>query len=127
MLKTHFYQDKSVNLDTFIEIIYISPVFGNFQISGGGMERTALQQLKLWKESNGRKPIIIRGARQTGKTWLLKEFGRRFFKETVYINFENEPRFKDLFVQDFDVRRIISTSKAKKYKSAICKYQSICL
>ena len=73
------------------------------------MERTALQQLKAWKESSGRKPIIIRGARQTGKTWLLKEFGRRFFKETAYINFENEPRFKDLFVQDFDVRRIIST------------------
>ena len=106
---THFYQDKSANLDTFIEIMYILLVFGNFQISGGGMERRALQQLKAWKESSGRKPIIIRGARQTGKTWLLKEFGRRFFKETVYINFENEPRFKDLFVQDFDVRRIIST------------------
>ena len=73
------------------------------------MERTALQQLIKWKEQPHRKPLIVRGARQTGKTWLIKEFGKRAFKETVYINFENEPRFKSLFESDYDTSRIIST------------------
>ena len=52
--------------------------------------------------------MIIRGARQTGKTWLMKELGRQVFAETVYINFENEPRFKNLFETDYNVSRIIS-------------------
>lgn len=73
------------------------------------MERTALQQLIKWKEQPHRKPLIVRGARQTGKTWLIREFGKRAFKETVYINFENEPRFKSLFESDYDTSRIIST------------------
>ena len=73
------------------------------------MERTALQQLIKWKEQPHRKPLIVRGARQTGKTWLIREFGKRAFKETVYINFENEPRFKSLFENDYDTSRIIST------------------
>jgi len=73
------------------------------------MERTAFKQLLDWKNSKERKPLIVIGARQTGKTWLMKEFGRRCFAETIYINFENEPRFKDLFSQDFNVNRIIST------------------
>ena len=73
------------------------------------MERVVFEQLQIWKEKANRKPLIIRGARQTGKTWLMKEFGKRCFAETVYINFENEPRFQDLFKQDFDTRRIVST------------------
>lgn len=56
-----------------------------------------------------RKPLIIRGARQTGKTWLMREFGKQAFTDTIYINFENEPCFKDLFAQDYDTRRIIQT------------------
>ena len=73
------------------------------------MKRTALQQLIAWKDNPQRKPLIIRGARQTGKTWLMKEFGRQAFTDTVYINFENEPRFKSLFTQDYDTNRIIAT------------------
>lgn len=73
------------------------------------MERTALEQLSKWKTSTDRKPLIIRGARQTGKTWLMKEFGKKFFSDTVYINFEYEKRFKDLFKEDFDTQRIITT------------------
>ena len=73
------------------------------------MERTVLQQLYVWKEQYHRKPLILRGARQTGKTWLMKEFGKQAFEETVYINFENETRFKNLFIQDYDTNRIIST------------------
>lgn len=73
------------------------------------MERTAFKQLAEWKAASDRKPLIIKGARQTGKTWLMKEFGRRHFADTIYINFEYEKRFKDLFVEDFDTQRIIST------------------
>ncbi|MBO4530388.1 MAG: ATP-binding protein [Paludibacteraceae bacterium] len=73
------------------------------------MKRDALQLLVKWKNQKRRKPLIVRGARQTGKTWLMKEFGRQEFKETVYINFENEPRFRDLFLQDYDTKRIIYT------------------
>ena len=55
-----------------------------------------------------RKPLIIRGARQTGKTWLMREFGNKAFKKMVYVNFENEPRFRDLFIKDYNTARIIS-------------------
>lgn len=72
------------------------------------MDRRLLQQLKEWKSQKKRKPLIIRGARQTGKTWLMRKFGEQEFVDTVYINFENEPRFKTLFLQDYDTTRIIS-------------------
>ena len=73
------------------------------------MERFAMQHLAQWKVRKDRKPLIVRGARQTGKTWLLKEFGKTSFAETVYINFENERRLRDLFSENFDIKRIIST------------------
>lgn len=73
------------------------------------MQRDALQKLIQWKNSRGRKPLILKGARQTGKTWLMKEFGRLYYKDTMYINFENEQRFRSLFQNDFNVSRIIST------------------
>lgn len=73
------------------------------------MERFAMKQLVQWKMRKDRKPLILRGARQTGKTWLLKEFGRTAFTETVYINFENERRLQDIFSENYDVRRIITT------------------
>lgn len=73
------------------------------------MQRDAIQKLIEWKNSQGRKPLIIKGARQTGKTWLMREFGRLYYKETIYINFENEARFRSLFSNDFNISRIIST------------------
>ena len=53
------------------------------------MERLIMDQLKAWKNRKHRKPLIIRGARQVGKTWLMKEFGRREFENVVYISFDN--------------------------------------
>ncbi|MDR1665516.1 MAG: AAA family ATPase, partial [Puniceicoccales bacterium] len=53
------------------------------------MERKAVETLKRWKNRWDRKPMIIFGARQVGKTWLMKEFGRTEFKNVAYINFEN--------------------------------------
>ena len=72
------------------------------------MERLAMQYLNNWKYKKNRKPIIIKGARQVGKTWLMKEFGKRNFKQTAYVNFESSKLLKDLFVDDFDIKRIIS-------------------
>ena len=51
------------------------------------MERTCMAELVAWKGRSGRKPLIVKGARQTGKTWLVKEFGRRQFADTVTIDF----------------------------------------
>ncbi len=72
------------------------------------MKRNLLNKLLKWKEMPNRKPLIIRGARQTGKTWLMREFGKKAFKKMVYVNFENEPRFRDLFIKDYNTARIIS-------------------
>ena len=71
------------------------------------MYRQAIEALKKWKENLNRKPLIIRGARQVGKTWLMKEFGKSCFNHTVYINFDGNERMSELFSGDMDVRRII--------------------
>lgn len=71
------------------------------------MYRKAIEELELWKTGPNRKPLIIRGARQTGKTWLMKEFGASNYERCAYINFEGNPRMKTLFEQDLDVRRIL--------------------
>ena len=71
------------------------------------MDRSALNSLKQWKAKPNRKPLIIRGARQTGKTWLMKEFGRNCYEQTVYVNLDTDNITKSLFAQDLDVNRII--------------------
>jgi hypothetical protein len=73
------------------------------------MKRDKFAELILWKENQRRKPLILRGARQTGKTWLLKEFGRIHFKEIIYINFEEATNLQSIFKSDFDIKRIITT------------------
>ena len=71
------------------------------------MKREKLSELISWKNKSSRKPLIIRGARQVGKTWLMKEFGSTQYTQTVYINFEKTKQLKSLFEEDFDIRRII--------------------
>ena len=71
------------------------------------MQRNFLKKLEQWKNSPERKPLIIQGARQVGKTWIMKEFGETCFKNTVYINFENNSRIKNIFEDDFNVKRIL--------------------
>jgi len=73
------------------------------------MKRNKLTELQLWKSSSFRKPLIMRGARQVGKTWLLKEFGKTEYKQFVYVNFEDAPNLKTLFIQDFNIERILNT------------------
>lgn len=72
------------------------------------MERFQFEKLITWKKSNGRKPMIIRGARQVGKTWLMKQFGEREYTATAYINFESSKTLQNLFADDFDIKRIIT-------------------
>jgi predicted AAA+ superfamily ATPase len=72
------------------------------------MYRTAINQLKTWKEDDGRKPLVVRGARQVGKTWLLKEFARTCFKNALYVNFEDDKQLQTLFIEDFNLERIIN-------------------
>lgn len=71
------------------------------------MYRTSLEYLYKWKEKDNRKPLIIRGARQVGKTWLMKEFANKAYKSHAYINFDNNMQMKQLFLQDLNVDRLI--------------------
>lgn len=71
------------------------------------MHRKALQQLKDWKNSANRKPLIIRGARQVGKTWLAREFGSTAYDSMAYINLDGNTQAKSLFELDYDVERVI--------------------
>ncbi len=71
------------------------------------MYRIAIEKLYKWKNSKRRKPLIIEGARQVGKTWLMKEFGKQAYTDTVYINFDSNTRMADLFAVDLDTDRLI--------------------
>ena len=71
------------------------------------MKRYAMERLIEWKNARRRKPLIIRGARQVGKTWLMKEFGSTHFKNMAYINFDNNERMRILFDGDYDIARLI--------------------
>lgn len=71
------------------------------------MEREAIRLLYEWKARANRKPLIIRGARQVGKTWLMMEFARRVYDKWVYVNFEDEEMLKHVFEQDFNIQRIL--------------------
>lgn len=74
------------------------------------MYREALVKLENWKNSQKRKPLIVNGARQVGKTWLLKEFGKQSYEKTAYINMDNNTRMQDLF-KSFDIEKIIQGLK----------------
>lgn len=71
------------------------------------MYRTAFEKLCKWKERKNRKPLIIEGARQVGKTWLMKEFGKQAYEDTVYINFDSNSKMAELFSTDLNTERLI--------------------
>jgi predicted AAA+ superfamily ATPase len=76
------------------------------------MYRNSIKFLIQWKLNKYRKPLLILGARQVGKTWLLKEFGNTQYTRMLYINFEEEKKMRDLFLPDFNILRIISALEA---------------
>ena len=71
------------------------------------MQRKIIQALKKWKHKPNRKPLIIQGARQVGKTWAMKHFGETCFTQTAYINFDHNPRMQTLFSGDYDISRLL--------------------
>ena len=77
------------------------------------MERFALSRMKEWKENENRKPLIIRGARQVGKTWIMKTFGQQYFEKTAYVNFDNNARMKQVFEGDLDIERLVLSISAE--------------
>ncbi len=100
--------------------MYNNTIKENFYIGNGVisfMERELFAKLEKWKNKKKRKPLIIQGARQVGKTWIMKEFGARYFKNTIYINFDNNEIMKKVFEIDFDTSRIISAIKIEFGKS----------
>ena len=75
------------------------------------MYRYKIEELKKWKNSEDRKPLILKGARQVGKTWLMKEFGKNEYEKCAYINLDDNEKMKQLFSGDFDIERIVQGLK----------------
>lgn len=76
------------------------------------MKRKVYTELLEWKNREGRKPLILRGARQVGKTWIMKEFGRNEYRNVIYVNCDNEPRISHLFENDYDIKRVLLALQA---------------
>ena len=71
------------------------------------MNRQIYNELKRWKTSQDRKPLVLLGARQVGKTWIMRHFGAQEYESVAYINCDDEPRAKELFTPDYDMDRIL--------------------
>jgi len=71
------------------------------------IKRSLMNSLLLWKNSPSRKPLVLRGVRQCGKTWLLQEFGKRHFESVAYFNFENQEELSAFFEKEIDPERIL--------------------
>ena len=71
----------------------------NKNVRSDSMERFILKKLLDWKDSPYRKPLILKGVRQVGKTWILKEFGRRCYENTAYFNFDENEEYKQFLKQ----------------------------
>ena len=80
------------------------------------MYRDKIKEFIDWKLNEYRKPLILLGARQVGKTWLIQEFGRQEYKQTVYVNFEKTKTVRNLFAEDFDVQRILTSLSVFAHK-----------
>lgn len=83
------------------------------------MKRDSINELLIWKEGRRRKPLILEGARQVGKTWLVKEFARLHYKNIAYVNFEEQSYMRDLFEPDFDTNRIITAINAATHQVCV--------
>ena len=71
------------------------------------MKRSLYQNLLEWKSSNRRRPLLLQGARQVGKTWLINAFGKSEYKNYIYLNFEQTPNLKTLFTNELSPLKII--------------------
>ncbi len=99
----------------FLCNLFFSPIFATKIITN--MYRKAIEELKQWKARKNRKPLILRGARQVGKTWLMKEFAATCYEKYVYINFEDEEALQHVFEHNFDISRIIESLELRFHVS----------
>lgn len=101
---------KSVVITLIFVVIFVIVYYTRIVSLYGGvsMYRIAIEKLYKWKASKHRKPLIIEGARQVGKTWLMKEFGSKAYVDTVYINFDSNSRMAELFASDLNTERLIT-------------------
>ena len=76
------------------------------------MKRKILKELIDWKESKNRKPLILNGAKQVGKTYILKEFGKLYYQNVAYVNCDNNQTVNDIFSLGFNIKRIILSLSA---------------
>ena len=76
------------------------------------MERFITQKLEDWKLSENRKPLILLGARQVGKTWIMKDFGKNHYENVAYVNCDEEPLAKTMFEADYSIPRILLVVQA---------------
>ncbi|MCL2881836.1 MAG: ATP-binding protein [Coriobacteriia bacterium] len=83
------------------------------------MERQLMSKLVDWKSSRRKKPIILNGARQVGKTWLLKEFGARYFDNVAYVNFDNNKAMNLLFEEGYDSARLLTGLQAEAHERIV--------
>ncbi len=72
------------------------------------MYRSAIKQMMEWKKDPFRKPLLLLGARQVGKTWLMNEFGEKCYKNAVFVRFDQNPQMKGIFERDYDLKRILT-------------------
>ncbi len=85
---------------------------------GGAMYREIMKELEKWKDKANRKPLLITGVRQCGKTYIVNEFAQKYFKSYIYVNFESEEKLSGIFEYDFDVQRIVAELE-KNFKARI--------
>ena len=71
------------------------------------MKRKITEQLEKWKNSSARKPLILNGARQVGKTFILREFGKEYYKNTVYVNLESNSSVASFFGSDISPKKLL--------------------
>lgn len=96
------------NVVFFLNIAYNRHILDRIERKGCDcLVRFLMTDLVKWKNSPNRKPLLIKGARQVGKTWLMKEFGRLHFSKVAYINFDNNPKMKNVFEEDYNIDRIL--------------------
>ena len=76
------------------------------------LQRDSIKALCQWKDSRNRKPLVLQGARQVGKTWLLKEFGKTSFEDVAIFNFDENPELKQFFTSTKDVKRFSKTFRS---------------
>ncbi len=84
------------------------------------MERHLMHDLLAWKDKRGRKPLVVRGARQVGKTWLLKEFGRLHFSNCVYLDFDGDPELAALFELGYRPKQLVAEIANLTHESITC-------